>query len=166
MTEKLQEETDKRRKATIFVISGDLEKLFAAFSIAIGAATCNIEVKMFFTFWGLRALKKNVHTGESLFARMLGILESGDINKANPGKYKFLGLGRWMFKKMVKEKNVTGLAELRQLAINLGVELYSCDTTMEVMEIPKEKLIDKVADPVGVGWLIEQSLQSDFIYSL
>ena len=165
MTDKLQEETRERRKATIFVISGDFEKLFAAFSIAIGAAASNMDVKMFFTFWGLRALKKNVRTGESLFARMLGILEGGDINKANPGKYGFFGLGRWMFKKMIKNKKVAGLAELRRLAIELGVEMYSCDTTMEVMEIPKEKLIDEVVDTVGVGWLIEQAQQSDFTYS-
>ena len=165
MTDNLQGETERRKKAFIFVISGDFEKLFAAFSIAIGAAASNMDVKMFFTFWGLRALKKNVRTGKSLFARMLGFLEGGDVNKANPGKYGFLGLGRWMVKKMLKNKNVAGLAELRQLAIDLGVEMYCCDTTMEVMEIPKDKLIDQVVDTAGVGWLIEQAQQSDFTYS-
>ena len=117
---------------------------------------------MFFAYWGLRALKKNVRAGESLFGRILGIMEGGDINKANPGKYGFLGLGRWMFKKMSKKKNVAGLAELRQLAIDLGVKMYSCQTTMELLEIPKEKLIDEVADTVGVGFMIEQAQQSDF----
>ena len=100
MTDKLQEETgERRKKVTLLVISGDFEKLHAAFSIANGAAASNMDVFMIFVFWGLRALKKNVRTGKSLFARMVGILESGDINKANPGKYGFLGLGRWMFRK-------------------------------------------------------------------
>ena len=40
------------------VFSGDMDKLFAAFSIATGAAASNMDVTMFFTFWGLRALKK------------------------------------------------------------------------------------------------------------
>ena len=165
MTDKSQEEKEKRKNAVIFVISGDFEKLFAAFSIAIGAAASNMDVKMFFTFWGLRALKKNVHTGKTLFARMLGILEGGDISKANPGKYSFFGLGRWMFNRMIKSKNVAGLAELRQLAIDLGVQMYCCDTSMAVMEIPKDKLIEQVVDAAGVGWLIEQAQQSDFTYS-
>ena len=165
MKQKLQEESgERRKKGTLVVVSGDYEKLFAALSIATGAAASNMDVIMFFAYWGLRALKKNVRTGVSLFGRILGIMEGGDINKANPGKYGFLGLGRWMFKKMSKNKNVAGLAELRQLAIDLGVKMYSCQTTMELLEIPKEKLIDEVADTVGVGFMIEQSQQSDFTY--
>ena len=162
MAQKTKEE--KKKKTTIVIISGDFDKLFAAFTIAAGAAATNMDVTMFFTFWGLRALKKNVRTGKSLFGRMVGIIEGGDINKANPSKYGFLGLGRWMFKKMMKSKNVAGLDELRQLSIDLGVKMYSCQTSMEVMEIPKEKLIDEVADTVGVAFMIEQSQQSDFTY--
>lgn len=161
-TQPRPEDTTNRKRATIFVISGDFEKLFAAFSTAIGAASSNMDVRMFFTFWGLRALKKNVRTGRSLFARALGILEGGDIQKANPGKYSFLGLGRWIVNKMLQNKNVAGLGELRLLALELGVEMYCCDTSMEVLEIPKEHLIDQVAGTAGAGWLIEQAQQSDF----
>lgn len=162
MTDKLQETRERRKKATLIVVSGDYEKLFAALSIAIGAAASNMDVTVFFAFWGLRALKKNVRTGESLLGRILGIIEGGDINKANPGKYGFLGVGRWMFKKLMKNHNVAGLAELRQTAIDLGVKMYSCQTTMELMEIPKGRLIDEVVDSVGVGFMIEQAQQSDF----
>ncbi len=162
MTEPKPVDATNRKKAVIFVISDDFEKLFAAFSIAVGAASSNMDVKMFFTFWGLRALKKDVRTGRSLFARALGTLEHGDINKSNPGKYSFLGLGRWMVNSMLRTKNVAGLSELRQLAIELGVEMYSCETTMEVLEIPKEKLINNVAGTAGAGWLIEQAQESNF----
>ena len=157
-----QKTEERRKKTTLVVISGDFDKLFAAFTIATGAAASNMDVTMFFTFWGLRALKKNVRTGKSLFGRMVGIVEGGDINKANPSKYGFLGLGRWMFRKMMKSKNVPGLAELRQLAIDLGVKMYSCQTSMEVMEIPREKLIDEVVEVVGVAFMLEQAQQSEF----
>jgi peroxiredoxin family protein len=155
-------ENDSKKTATIVVISGDLDKLFAAFTMATGAAASNMDVSMFFTFWGLRALKKSVPTGKSLFGRMVGIMEGGDITKANPSKYGFLGLGRWMFKKMMKNKNVASLSELRQVAIELGVKMYSCQTSMEVMEIPREKLIDEVADVAGVALMVEQAQKSDF----
>ncbi|UCG55260.1 MAG: DsrE/DsrF/DrsH-like family protein [Dehalococcoidia bacterium] len=159
-----QKTEEKKKKTTLVVISGDFDKLFAAFTIAAGAAAVNMDVTMFFTFWGMRALKKNVRTGKSLFGRMIGFIEGGDINKANPSKYGFLGLGRWMFKKMMKSKNVAGLDELRQLAIDLGVKMYNCQTSMEVMEITKEDLIDEAGETVGVGFMVEQSQQSDFTY--
>jgi peroxiredoxin family protein len=153
---------EKKKKATIVLMSGDFDKLFAALTIATGAAASNMEVIIFHTFWGLRAVKKNVRTGKSLFGKMIGFIEGGDITKANPSKYGFLGLGRWMFGKMMKKKNVTSLVELRQLALDLGVKMYTCQTSMEVMEIPRETLIDELADVVGVGFMLEQAQQSDF----
>ena len=146
----------------MIVFSGDMDKLFAAFIVASGAAAVNMDVVMFFTFWGLNALKKNVNTGKGLLGKMMGLINGGDITKANPSKYGFLGLGRWMFGKMMKNKNVTGLVELRQIALELGVKMYTCQTSMEVMEIPRETLIDEVADVVGVAFMLEQAQQSDF----
>lgn len=152
---------EKRKKLSMVVFSGDLDKLFAAFSIATGAAAANMDVKMFFTFWGLRALKKKVRTGKSFFGRLFGLFYGGDINRATPSKMSFGGIGRWMFKKMMKAKNVPTLAELRQTAIELGVKLYGCQMSMEVMEIPREKMINEVEKCVGVATFIEQAQQAD-----
>jgi len=73
-----------RKKVSMVIFSGEMDKLFAAFAIATGAAASNMDVTMFFTFWGLRALKKDVGTGKSLFGRMLGLMYGGDINRAGP----------------------------------------------------------------------------------
>jgi peroxiredoxin family protein len=158
----MEQKTEDKKKATIIVISGDFDKLFAAFSIATGAAAANMDVTMFFTFWGVRGIKKNMPTGKSLFGRMVGLIEGGDVTKANPSKYGFLGMGRWMFGKMMKNKNVSGLSELRQLAIDLGVKMYSCITSMEVMEIDKRALIDEVSGVAGVALMVEKANNSEF----
>jgi len=152
---------EKKKKLSMIVFSGDMDKLFAAFSVATGAAASGMDVVMFFTFWGLRALKKKVPTGKSLFGRMLGLMYGGDINRATPSKMSFGGIGRWMFKKMMKAKKVPSLLELRQMAIDLGVKLYGCQMSMEVMEIPREKMLDQVQACVGVAYFIEQAQQSD-----
>lgn len=152
---------ENRKKLAMVVFSGDMDKLFAAFSIATGAAASNMDVTMFFTFWGLRALKKNMRTGKSFFGRLLGIFYGGDINRASPSKMSFGGIGRWMFRKMMKAKRLPSLAELRQTALDLGVKLYGCQMSMEVMEIPREKMIDDVAQCVGVATFIEQASQAD-----
>jgi peroxiredoxin family protein len=146
---------------SLVVMSGDLDKLFGAFIMATGAAAANMDVTMFFTFWGLRALKKKVSTGKSLIGRMMGLMYGGDINRSNPSKMSFFGIGRWMFNKMMKAKNVASLPELRQAAIDLGVKLYGCQMSMDVMEIPKEKMIDEVTACVGVAFFIEQAVLSE-----
>jgi peroxiredoxin family protein len=152
---------ENRKKVSLIVFSGDLDKLFAAFSIATDAAASGLEVFMFFTFWGLRALKKKRRTGRSPFGRLLGRMYGGDIDRATPSRMSYGGLGRWMFKKMMKAKRVPSLAELRQTAIDLGVKLYGCQTSMSVMEIPGEALIEEVKACVGVTFFLEQARQSD-----
>lgn len=152
---------EKRRELTMIVFSGDMDKLMAAFLIATGAAASDMDVTMFFTFWGLRALKKkNVRTGKSFFGKMMGMMESGDITKASPSKYSMGGMGRWIFNKMMGAKNVQSLEELRKMAIDLGVNLYGCQMTMDVFEIPRESMIDEVKDVVGVAFMLEHSKDS------
>ncbi len=153
--------TEQKKKLSMVVFSGDMDKLSAAFSIATGAAASNMEVTMFFTFWGLRALKKKVRTGRSVFGRLLSLFYGGDIARATPSKLAFGGIGRWMFKKMMKAKRVPSLADLRQSAVDLGVKFYGCTTSMEVMEIPREAMISEVNACVGVAAFLEQAQQSD-----
>jgi peroxiredoxin family protein len=151
---------EKKQKLAMVVFSGDMDKLFAAFTIASGAAAANMDVTMFFTFWGLRALKKKAKTGQSFMGKMLGAMYGGDINKASPSKMSFGGMGRWMFKKMMKAKKVPSLPELRQAAIDLGVRMYGCQMSMEVMEITRDKMIDDVSQCVGVAYFLEQARES------
>ena len=151
----------QKSKASLIVFSGDMDKLFAAFTIATGAAASGMEVVMFFTFWGLRALKKKSRTGISLFGRLLGWFYGGAIERASPSKMSFGGIGRWMFKKMMGAKKVPSLVEMRRTAIDLGVKLYGCTTSMSVMEIPRDALIDEVQACVGVTFFLEQARESN-----
>lgn len=152
---------DTNNKATIVVFSGDMDKALAAFIIATGAAASGMEVTMFFTFWGLQTLKKPHRTGSSFFGKMLGWMLK-DINGIGPSKMNFGGIGRWMFKKMMRAKNVAMLPELRQMAIDLGVKLQACQMSMDVMELRKEDLIPEVKDVVGVATMLEEANHSKF----
>lgn len=152
---------EKRKSLAMVVMSGDMDKLFGAFIIATGAAAMGMEVTMFFTFWGLRAIKKNVSTGKTFFGKMLGAMYGGDITKANPSKFSFGGMGRWMFGKMMGNHNVSKLIELRDLAVQLGVNMYGCQMSMDVMEIPQGAFIDGVQEPVGVGFFLMKAQDAE-----
>ena len=57
---------EKKNKMTLVVLSGDMDKVMAAYIIASGAAAAGMEVIMFFTFWGLKAIQRDgVLTGNS-----------------------------------------------------------------------------------------------------
>lgn len=156
-----QQGDEGHKKIAMIVMSGDMDRLFGAFILATGAAAMGMNVTMFFTFWGLRAIKKDVRTGKTLFGRMLGAMYGGDITKAHPSKFAFGGMGRWMFGKMMGARNVSKLVELRDLAIDLGVELYGCQMSMDVMEIPKDAFIEGVKEPVGAGFFLLKAQEAD-----
>ncbi|MGB9592824.1 MAG: DsrE/DsrF/DrsH-like family protein, partial [Anaerolineae bacterium] len=148
---------EEKKKASMVVFSGDMDKVMAAFIIATGAAAMGYETTMFFTFWGLKAIQKGNRTGKGFFGKMLGLMNRGGIDRIGPSRFNFGGIGRWMFKKMMSDKGVTPLAQLRQTAIDLGVKLLACQMSMDVMEISREDLIDEVADVVGVAAFIGEA---------
>ncbi len=156
----MPEVMERKKKMTLVVMSGDFDKLFGAFIIATGGAAMGMEVTMFFTFWGLRALRNTKSTGTSLFGKMLGMMYGGDITKSNPSHFSFGGMGRWMFGKMMAANNVAKLVELRDLALTLGVGLYPCQMSMDVMEFPPESFIEGVKPAVGVGFMLAEAEES------
>ena len=153
--------TEKKEKLTLVVLSGDLDKVMASYIIASGAAAAGMEVVMFFTFWGLKAIQRDgVFTGKGLFGRMLGVMNRGGLNAIGPSRLNMGGMGRWMFKLMMKQKGVTQLPELREAAISLGVKLMPCQMSMDVMEINCDHLISETTEPVGVATMLEHAKES------
>ena len=151
----------EKKTATIVLFSGDFDKVFAAFTIAIATLAAGMDTTLFVTFWGLKAIQKGNLTGKGLMGRMVGLMNRGGLDVIGPSKFNFGGIGRWMFKKMMVNKNVTLLPELRQTMIDLGVHFLGCKTSMDVMEINREDLIDEVEGIVGAATMVEKAAKSD-----
>ena len=148
-------------KASIIVMSGDMDKVMGAFIIANGAAAFDMKVTMFFTFWGLKAIQKGNLTGKSLMGRMLGIMNRGGLDAIGPSRLNMGGMGRWMFKKMMKNHKVMTLPALVKQAQEQGVRLVACEMSCNVMEIRKEDFIDGV-ELGGVATFIAEASESKF----
>ncbi len=151
---------EKPQKCVLIVMSGDFDHAFAAFTMASTAAAMGIETTMFFTFWGIKAVQTGSFTGKGLFGRMVGVMNRGGIDRIGPSKFNFGGIGRWMFKKMMRDKNVTSLPELRQQCIDLGVKFMACLTSMDVMEITLEDLIPEARNPAGAATMLAEAQQA------
>jgi peroxiredoxin family protein len=152
---------DAPEKVSMIVFSGDMDKVMAAFIIANGAAAFDMKVTMFFTFWGLKAIQKGNLTGKGLMGKMLGLMNRGGLDAIGPSRLNMGGMGRWMFKKMMKKRNVASLDSLRRQAQEQGVRFIACEMSCNVMEIGKEDFIEGV-EMGGVATFIAEAADSKF----
>lgn len=131
---------------TLVVFSGDLDKVLASFIIANGAAAMNRPVTMFFTFWGLNALRKSEHVKvkKPLIDKLFGLMMPRGSQKLKLSKMNMAGMGTAMLKKVMNDKNVDSLETLMKTAMANGVRLVACTMSMDIMGITKDELIDGV----------------------
>ncbi|MGO5051081.1 DsrE/DsrF/DrsH-like family protein [Lachnospiraceae bacterium LCP25S3_G4] len=138
--------TELPQGKTLIVFSGDLDKVLAAFIIANGAASMGRPVTMFFTFWGLNALRKSEkqRTKKPFLDRMFGTMMPRGTKRLKLSKMNMAGMGTQMMKKVMKDKNVDSLEALMKQAMKNGVKLIACTMSMDVMGITREELIEGV----------------------
>lgn len=131
-------------KTTIVLFSGDLDKAIAAFIIANGAAAYDHEVTIFFTFWGLNALRRDepIKTNKGLLEKAFGWMMPRGAKKLGLSKMNFGGLGPQMIKHVMKKHKALSLPELIELAKEQGVKLVACTMTMDLLGLKQEELID------------------------
>jgi NADPH-dependent 2,4-dienoyl-CoA reductase/sulfur reductase-like enzyme/peroxiredoxin family protein/rhodanese-related sulfurtransferase/TusA-related sulfurtransferase len=134
--------TDK----TIVVFSGDLDKVLAAFVIANGALSRGDRVTMFFTFWGLNALRKGgpQGAGKSMIDRMFGWMMPNGVNRLTLSRMHMMGIGTAMMKHVMASKKVDSLPALVESARAGGVRIVACSMSMDVMGLKREELIDAI----------------------
>ncbi len=150
-------------KLTMIVFSGDLDKQLAAMIIATGAAAMGMQVVLFFTFWGLPALRapqKKVG-GKSFMGKMFGMMLPKGRNKLILSQMHMAGMGTAMMKGLMKKKNVAGLDEMYDLAAQLAVKIYACQMSMDLMGFKKEEMIDYPGLEVcGVATMLSHAKES------
>ncbi len=140
----------KEKPLSMVVFSGDYDKVMAAFVIANGARAMGRPVSMFFTFWGLNALRKSSDVKKEGFELLFDKMMPEGAGQLGLSKMNMGGMGTKMMKQIMKNKNVSSLEELIYDARKSGVELIACSMSMDVMGIKEEELIDGVAIG-GVG---------------
>ncbi len=147
---------------TIIVFSGNLDKVLASFIIANGAAAMGRPVTMFFTFWGLTALRRTekVKVKKSLVERMFGAMLPRGTRKLKLSRMNMAGMGTGMMKMIMRQKNVDSLEVLIEKAKAAGVHLVACTMSMDVMGIHPEELIDGV-ELGGVGAYLGDAEESN-----
>ena len=150
-------------KLSMVVFSGDLDKVLAALVIATGAVAMGMDVVMFFTFWGTPVLrdKKKKAGGKDVMGKMFGAMlptGTGDVKLSN---MNMGGMGTAMMKSLMKKKNVASLEEMLDMAEELGVRIYVCEMSMDLMGFKREEFIDyKGMGFAGVATFLQEAANS------
>jgi len=132
----------EKMKHAYVVHSGTLDKLYPVFMLASTGGAMDAEVHLFFTFWGLDAVKK------------------GGLDKAKlPG---IMSVGTGMMKGKIKKVGVPSLPELLKMCRDTeNVKIYACSTTMAMMDVKEEELIDEVDEIVGAATFLDLAMDAD-----
>ena len=150
-------------KVATIVFSGDLDKVLAAFVIATGAVAMGMEAVMFFTFWGtpvLRDKKKSVG-GKDTMGKMFGTMLPKGTSEGKLSKMNMGGMGTAMMKSLMKKKNVATLEQMLEMAEELGVKIFVCEMSMDLMGFKREEMIAyKDLTFCGVAKFLEEANNS------
>ncbi len=132
-------------KMSVLFVSGTLDKMMAGAIITSGAVANDLEVNVFFSFWGLINLRKS------------GGLPPTMSYEAGPMA------GQMM--QIMKEKNVPSWLDMLRNAKEIGnVKVYACAMTADLLGIKKEDLDPIVDDIVGVGEFVSMAKDGQILF--
>jgi peroxiredoxin family protein len=151
------------KKMTIVAWSGTLDKAWPTLILATTAAASGMDVAVFFTFWGLRILQRNDKrtTGRNWKQKMLSVFNRGGSDHLGLSKLQMGGMGPVMMRQLAREHKVAEPTELLEMAQQLGVKLWPCQMTMDLMGLKREDMIDGLAETVGAATAIQRMSESD-----
>jgi peroxiredoxin family protein len=109
-------------KFVMVVAEGSFDKAMMPLIMGTTAASMGMEVHVFYTFFGLKLLKKGVR----------------------PKLKGMMSLFTGMIEKKMKKHKIPGYNEMMQQAKDLGVNFYACSTSMTLMGVEQSDLVDGV----------------------
>lgn len=133
--------------ATLVVFSQEMDKVLAGLVIANGAIAMGGKATLFFTFWGLNALRKPGTVpvdGKTAMDKMFGMMLPQGTPKLPLSNMNMGGMGTRMMKSRMAAKNLPNLDGLLDEAIQGGARLVACAMSMEAMGIHQDELIDGI----------------------
>ena len=131
----------------ILMFSGEYDKALAALILANSAKEINMDVTMFFAFWGLLLIRDPDNMSEedkTTYEKMFANMTPRNIEELPLSKMNFAGIGKKMLTEMMEETDTPTLSDFLNGAINKGVTMQACRLSCHVMGFNEEELIKEV----------------------
>ncbi len=153
------------KSMSMIVTKGTLDWAYPPLILATTAAAMDVKVTMFFTFYGLQLLKKDLgHLQITTLGNpgmempMMGMhMTMPNIVSAMPGADAMCTA---MMRNLIKKKGIASIPELRDAALESDVKMIGCQMTMDLFEWHRHDLIDDI-EVAGAATYMENALESD-----
>jgi len=147
------------KKLAIIATKGTLDWAYPPFILASTASALGYETEIFFTFYGLQLLKKELNLQVSSLGNpgMPMPMTVPVILQALPGMQSMMTM---MMKQKMKSKGVASVEELRELCVEAEVRLVACQMTVDLFEFDTKDFIDGI-EYGGAATFFEFAGQSD-----
>lgn len=175
LAEKLAEmKANRTPSMTIIATKGTLDWAYPPFILASTAAALGWDVSIFFTFYGLNLVKKDVGDlkvsplgnpgmpmkmpfGPAWFKNINWNIPN--IVQANlPG---FESLATSLMQQTIRNNGVAGIEELRSLCLEAGVKFVACQMTVELFGFEHADFIPEVADYCGAASFLPMAQEAE-----
>lgn len=168
-----------KKKVTILLQSGDLDKALCAFIFANGYASLGVDVTMWFMIWGYNCLKKRrslfsfrrkpdparesayrVLETDNMLQPLVELLNRGGAQHLPLSRLNLMGLGPALFGTMLKKKGIMGLEELIRSADDLGVTFKMCQICFDALGNSVDDLIVPNVEVKGVAEYARDTMEA------
>lgn len=152
-----------KKRMSLLMFSGEYDKALAALILANTARTMDIDVSIFFAFWGLglvRDPEKLKLEDKSLYEKIFGIMTPNGPEDLPLSKMNFAGVGKLMLKEMMEDDDTPPLTAFLKGALNKDVKFYGCKLSMEIMGLKQEEMIPELKVIEAKDYLAE-AVESD-----
>jgi len=173
-TEKMaQQESDRTPRLSIMVTKGTLDWAYPPFIVASTAAALGWDATLFFTFYGLALLKKDLKPNISPLGnpampmkmpfgpQWFQGIEWNMPNLLMAGVPGFENLATSLMKMTVKNHGVASIPELRDLCIEADVKMVACQMTVDLFGWKQEDFIPEVSEWAGAATYITNAQGAD-----
>jgi len=171
---KLEEiDASKTPSMSIIATKGTLDWAYPPFILASTAAALGWKVDIFFTFYGLLLLKKELDANVSPLGNPampmkmpFGPKWFQDFDWPMPnllmaGVPGFEKVATGLMKKTFKNKGVATVEELRSLCLEADVNMIACQMTVDVFGFSPDEFIPEITDYVGATSFLPVARKSD-----
>lgn len=140
-----------QERLAILCVSGEWDRLYAAFSVANGALANGQQVDMFFAFWAASTMQATRGTPRrGALGRLIGWMMPRSLDHAPLSRMHFGGLGRRFFGFLMRREGMDDLPSLVTQAEELGARFHYCDSSMRILGFGKLDPSTMHGQPGGV----------------
>jgi peroxiredoxin family protein len=135
-------------KVSIVISKGSLEGIYPGLIMANGARMEGIEADLFFTFFGLDAIRKDRQAGIKVATVGNPGLHMPTVLGALPG---FSAVATRMMQRQMEKLDIPPIPEFVELVADSGARLYACKASVDMFGLTIDDFVPQVRDIISVG---------------